>query len=375
MLRTTLIPAITGRPPPNDLEYYLFALPARHGGLGIRIPSKIADRELQSSQKITLSLKDHIIDQDREYGYDIISDLLQNKANVSKDNKKKNQEEADEIYRQLPDRLQKAVDLAQAKGASTWLTVLPLTEHGFTLHKSAFHDALALRYGWTPSRLPSKCECGNSFNVEHALSCAKGGFPSLRHNEIRDITASLLTEVCSEVCVEPELQPVTTNQLNGASANSQDGARLDVSANGVWGGRFQKTYFDVRVFNPLAPSNRNQAPAAVYRKHELEKKRAYQQRIQEVEHSSFTPLVLSATGGMGNEATTFYKHLASLLAQKWDSPYSSTLCWLRCRLSYSLLCSSIQAIRGARSSQGHAVRSPTAIDLITKESHITVNDQ
>ena len=164
--------------------------------------------------------------------------------------------------------------------------------------------------------MPSKCECGNTFNVEHALSCAKGGFPSLRHNEVRDITASLLTEVCSEVCVEPDLQPVTSDQLNGASANSQDGARLDVSANGVWGGIFQKTYFDVRVFNPLAPSNRNQAPASVYRKHELEKKRAYQQRIQEVEHSSFTPLVLSATGGMGNEATIFYKRLASLLSQK-----------------------------------------------------------
>ena len=316
VLRTNLIPAITGRPPPNDLECDLFGLPARHGGLGIRIPSKNADRELQSSEKVTLALKDHILDQDREYGYDIINDQLLNKANVSKDNKKRNQQEADSIYQQLPDRLQKAVDLARVKGVSTWLTVLPLTEHGFTLHKSAFHDALALRYGWTPSRMPSKCECGNTFNVEHALSCAKGGFPSLRHNEVRDITASLLTEVCSEVCVEPDLQPVTSDQLNGASANRQDGARLDVSANGVWGGRFQKTYFDVRVFNPLAPSNRNQAPASVYRKHELEKKRAYQQRIQEVEHSSFTPLVLSATGGMGNEATIFYKRLASLLSQK-----------------------------------------------------------
>ena len=150
-----------------------------------------------------------------------------------------------------------------------------------------------------------------------------GGFPSLRHNEIRDITASLLTEVCSEVCVEPDLQPVTPDQLNGASANSQDGARFDVSANGVWGGRFQ-------------------APAAVYRKHKLEKKWAYQQRVQEVEHSFFTPLVLSATGGMGNEATIFYKRLATLLTQKWDFPYSTTLCWLWCRLSYSLLRSSNQ---------------------------------
>ena len=57
-----------------------------------------------------------------------------------------------------------------------------------------------------------------------------------------------------------------------------------------------------------------------------------------------------------------------------DFSYSTTLCWLRCRLSYSLLRSSIQAIRGARSSQGHAVRSPTAIDLVTIESHITENN-
>ena len=322
LLMTNLIPAITGRSPPNDLEYDLFALPARLGELGIHIPSKNAYREQQSSEKVTLSLTNPILDQDREYGYHIINDQLQNKAYVS-NNKKRNQKEADKIYGQLSDRLQKAVDLAKEKGASTRLTVLPLTEHGFTLHKSSFHDALALRYGWTPFHLPSKCECGNSFNVEHALSCRKGGFPSLRHNEIRDITASLLTEVCSEVCTEPDLQPVTPDQLDGASANSQDGARLDVSANGVWGGRFQKTYFDVRVFNILACSNKNQALAAVYRKHELEKKRVYQQRILEVEHSSFTPLVLSATGGMGNEATTFYKRLATLLAQKWDSPYST----------------------------------------------------
>ena len=134
------------------------------------------------------------------------------------------------------------------------------------------------------------------------------------------------------------------------------------------GGRYEKTYLDVRIINPHARSNKNQGLAAMFMKHEREKMRKYEQRIREVEHSTFTPLVLTASGGMGNQATTFYKRLASLLAEKWDSPYGTTISWLRCRLCFSLLRSSIQAIRGARSSQ--AAGSPGATDLATSESQI-----
>ena len=207
--------------------------------------------------------------------------------------------------------------------------------------------------------------------MEHALTCAKGGFVHCRHNEIRDLTATLLTEVCKDVRVEPELQPVTHEVLNGATANSQDGARLDIAANGVWGGNFERTYFDVRVFNPHAPTNRHTQLSSCYRKHEREKKRAYEQRVREVEHATFTPLVMAATGGLANEANVFYKRLASMLATKWDHSYSTTLCWLRCRLAFSLLRSSIQAIRGARSSRGHPIKPPMAIDLITSETNIS----
>ena len=112
---------------------------------------------------------------------------------------------------------------------------------------------MALRYGWTPPNLPTKCECGYGMSVKHALSCTKGCFPIVRHNEIRDLTANLLTEVCKDVSIEPELQPVQPQQLCGATVNTQDGKRLDISANGVWEGRFEKTFFDVRVFNPHAP--------------------------------------------------------------------------------------------------------------------------
>ena len=83
----------------------------------------------------------------------------------------------------------------------------------------------------------------------------KGGYPSIRHNEIRDLTANLLSEVCNNVCTEPELLPVTGENLSGASVNVQPEARLDIAANGVWRGSFEPTYFDVRVLNPNAPSD------------------------------------------------------------------------------------------------------------------------
>ena len=236
---------------------------------------------------------------------------------------------------------------------------LPLKEHDFSLHKATFHDAMALRYGWSFSNLQSKCDCGSDFTVEHVLSCAKGGFPCIRHNEIRDLTANLLTEVCNEVCIEPSLQPTTPDQLSGATTNSQDGTRLDISANGVWVGRFEKTFFDVRVFSPHASSSYGNQTPVCYKKHEREKKRGYAERILEVEHSSFTPLVFLATGGMGRKPSCFCKHLASMLTQKWDHSYSTTLCWLRCRLT-SLICSAIQSLRGARSSQHHVVHSPSS---------------
>ena len=60
-----------------------------------------------------------------------------------------------------------------------------------------------------------------------------------------------MSEVYHDVCIEPTLQPITGEALSGASAITEDGARLDVAANGFWGGRF-----DVKVFNPRSPSNR-----------------------------------------------------------------------------------------------------------------------
>ena len=123
--------------------------------------------------------------------------------------------------------------------------------------KSAFQDALALRYGWLPLRAPTHCACGTSFSVEHALSCPKGGLPSIRHNEIRDLTATLLTEVCSQVATEPELQPASQEDFSLSTANVQDGARLDIVMNGFWGGgqsvRLSMSVFLILLLHQMLP--------------------------------------------------------------------------------------------------------------------------
>ena len=148
-----------------------------------------------------------------------------------------------------------------------------------------------------------------------------GGFPTIRHNELRDVTASLLTEVCHDVATEPHLQPLSGESMTLRSAITDDGARLDIRARGFWAAA-QDAYFDVRVFHPNAPSNCSGSISAAYKKHEDIKKRAYGQRVREIEHGVFTPLVFSTTGGMGREATTFYKRLADKLAWKQQKPYS-----------------------------------------------------
>ena len=74
------------------------------------------------------------------------------------------------------------------------------------------------------------------------LSCPTGGFPIMRHNELRDVTVNLLQEVCHDVCSEPHLQQLSGEVLNGRTSIRGDNARLDVSACGYWGCRLERAF-------------------------------------------------------------------------------------------------------------------------------------
>ena len=234
-IRSLFIPTLTGHSAPSDLVRDLLALPANLGGIGLINPLDISAKQHSTSKKISAPLLERVIDQDhRSIGCS--ESQQQIKASVRIEKRSRLKQSSKNIQEQLPAPLQRSMELSQEKGASTWLMALPIDNHGFALHKTAFRDALSLRYGWAIKNSPSHCSCGHAFSIAHALSCPTGGYPSIRHNEVRDITASLLTEVCHDVLIEPHLQPITGELMSHRMANTEDQSRLDIAASGFWGG-------------------------------------------------------------------------------------------------------------------------------------------
>ena len=129
-------------------------------------------------------------------------------------------------------------------------------------------------YGWRPPLLPSQYICDKSFTVEHALSCLYGGFPMIRHNEVRDITVHLMSDaVCHKLCwtwtnltahyqreVTPQYSLVPSlrkpgDEANHSTANTEDGTRVDIKAQGFWENDRQCEFFDVNRVFFLIPSH------------------------------------------------------------------------------------------------------------------------
>ena len=68
----------------------------------------------------------------------------------------------------------------------------------------------------------------------------------------------------------------------------------------------------------------------------------------EVEHGSFTPLVFTTTGVMGQECARFHKSLAEKLSTKKNERYSEVMQFLRVKLSHMALRSTLLCLRGSR---------------------------
>ena len=230
-------------------------------------------------------------------------------------------------------------------GASSWLGVLPLAEFGFALNKGEFRDALSLRYGRSLKGLPAMWPCGQKYNVTHALNCKKGGFVTMRHNNLRDFETHMLSKIVNDVEPEPESQPVTSEIIEGLSRNA---SRPDIRARGMWRAG-QNAFFYVRLTNTHSPSQIHLTTESVLKKHEQEKKRDYNRRIMNIEYGTFTPLVFSVSGGIGKECSIFHKHIAKRLATKTGERYEKIISTIWCKLSFLILKSALMCVRVSRS--------------------------
>ena len=86
----------------------------------------------------------------------------------------------------------------------------------------------------------------------------------------------------------------------------------------------------------------------MYRAHEEQKKTKYNARVLQVEKATFSPIVFSTTGGMGDEATQFYKKLAKKTSKKTGQELCDVTCYMRRRLRFELLKTCLISLRGYR---------------------------
>ena len=111
----------------------------------------------------------------------------------------------------------------------------------------------------------------------------------------------------------------------------------------------QNTFFHIRLTNTNARSQKHLPVRAILKKHEKEKKRAYNSRITNVEHGTLTPLVFSLSGDEGPETSMFHKHITQKIANKREEKYKKVQIMIRRKLSFLILRSVLLSIRGIHS--------------------------
>ena len=231
------------------------------------------------------------------------------------------------------------------KGASSWLSVIPLKEMNFTLNKREFRDAIKLRYGWEFNDIPTVCVCGDFLTLTMLWFV---WVEDILYNGTTKFEISRL-KFC-KLCVLTSKWSRFSKKLRGKYLSAAEGFQQGPwPAAGYPCADIQSAFFDVRVCHPNADSYKNLIPEQIYKLHENDKRRLYSSRVLEVERGTFTPFVFTTTRGISNECQRYHSRLAELLAVKKQESYASTIAWIRTRVSFAILRSALVCLRGSRS--------------------------
>ena len=87
-------------------------------------------------------------------------------------------------------------------------------------------------------------------------------------------------------------------------------------------------FLEVKVFTPNAKRYANIELSKPYEINEKHKKKTCNERILQVEHGSFTPLVTSTTEKMSHECRKFYSHVTGMICKKRKTNYNVSVTWI-----------------------------------------------
>ena len=122
-ITTNLLPKLTGQDAPSETQRCLFSLPARLGGLNIENPFSFANDQFRTSQQVTEPLVELILSKDSTYPYETLIQQIEAKNAIKTRRRQQGLEAAEIIRESLSPSMQLAMDLAQEKEASSWLTI------------------------------------------------------------------------------------------------------------------------------------------------------------------------------------------------------------------------------------------------------------
>ena len=324
----------------SHMERLLLSLPARWGGLGVPLPTEMSELSFSTSRKATGTIVDCI-----KGGSDFeceshVETLRQVKYDANRRREEIHKERFDSVIDEFSVKQQRAIRRIKDGKVSGWLTVLPLVKYQFDLSAQEFWDGMALRYKRPMINTPELCDgCGADFTLAHALSCRKGGLVIMRHNEVRDAIGDLASLVWNKVRREPIIRDADYQSNRTALV-------ADIGIRGVWSPQVE-ALIDFRVIDTDAQSYSGHIPREVIAMAEREKKRKYGDACEE-RHSMFSPFCCSVDGMLGGEAEVFVKLIGENLSLKWDRNYSEIMGWIRSRLSFAILRSTILCLRNSR---------------------------
>ena len=322
--------------PISEYETNLVCRPSRFGGLGINDPVKTAAWNFDISKKAASVLSAAITE-----GCEL--DLDQHEQSVSNARREKKnfdsfwELDTVDLLKHFPPDQKRCISRKIDFKCSGWLSAIPIQGNHFEMSPDEFRDSIALRYGRVPVDLPSHCDADNeTFDVTHALNCARGGLVYARHNELRDLNCSLLELAGLKHIIS---EPIVKDDAEGI-------LWADWGVRGFWEPQKQ-ALFDGCILNADSPSLIKSSLESIFNQRKEKKNKTYSDAAK-ARRATFSPIIATCDAVFDKEAEQYFKRLATHLAVKWQSNFSYTLGFVRARMQMCVLRSVSLCLRGNR---------------------------